>query len=49
MNEDLNIDAAEFVLGTLDPRERAAFVDRLRSDGEAKRAVTEWENAVSRT
>lgn len=43
MNEDLDIDAAEYVVGTLDPLERAAFAERLLSDGDAKRAVTDWE------
>ncbi len=43
MNEDLHVDAAEYVLGTLDRTEREAFADRLRSDGDSKRAVTEWE------
>lgn len=43
MTDDPDIDAAEFVLGTLDPEERAAFADRLRADDDAKRAVSDWE------
>ena len=43
MTEDIDLDAAEYVLGTLDPDERVAFAERLRSDGAAKRAVTDWE------
>lgn len=40
---DHDIVAAEYVLGTLDAGDRAAFADRLRSDGAAKMAVTAWE------
>lgn len=43
MSEDLEIDAAEYVLGTLDRTERETFAARLRSDGDARRAVSEWE------
>ena len=40
---DVDLVAAEYVLGTLDAGERGAFAQRLRSDGAAKLAVSEWE------
>ena len=40
---DLDLEAAEYVLGTLDLGERSAFEQRLRGEGGAKRAVSEWE------
>ena len=43
MSTDIEMDAAEYVLGTLDPRERVAFADRLRRDGAAAEAVAAWE------
>ncbi len=42
MNDELDMLAAEYVLGTLDPAERAVFERRLATDGEAKLAVDEW-------
>ena len=42
------MDAAEYVLGTLDAGERAAFAERLRGDGdEARQAVAAWERRLS--
>ena len=45
--EDVDLVAAEYVLGTLDAAERASFAERLRSDGGAKRSVTQWEARFS--
>ena len=42
MDEDLITTAGEYVLGTLGPAEREAFVARLARDPLAARAVTEW-------
>lgn len=41
---DDDLVAAEYVLGTLDAAERRAFAERLRADGAAKQAVSEWEH-----
>ena len=44
---DWDIEAGEYVLGTLDRDERAAFTDRLRSDSDAKRSVSAWEQRLA--
>lgn len=41
--DDLELAAAEYVLGTLDVAERATFARRLRSDEAARMAVARWE------
>lgn len=43
MDEALTGQAGEFVLGTLDAAERAAFLRDLARDGDAVRAVAEWQ------
>ena len=43
MNGDLDLEAAEFVLGTLDAAERRAFSARLAGDKEARAAVAAWD------
>ncbi len=43
MNDDPDMVAAEYVLGTLDGAERATFADRLRGDARAREAVDAWE------
>ncbi len=43
MSEDIDLVAAEYVLGTLDAGERTAFAERLRGDAQARLAVTAWE------
>ncbi|SNS36304.1 Anti-sigma-K factor RskA [Sphingomonas laterariae] len=40
--EQLIVVAGEYVLGTLDPAEREAFVRRMADDPAAAQAVTEW-------
>ncbi len=45
--EDLDLLAAEYVIGTLDTEERTAFAARLRNDDEAGRAVTAWERRLA--
>jgi anti-sigma-K factor RskA len=47
MNDELDMLAAECVLGTLDPAERADFERRLAAEEEAKRAVDEWNRRLS--
>jgi anti-sigma-K factor RskA len=47
MNDDLNMLAAEYVLGTLDSAGRADFERRLATDEEAKRAVQDWSVRLS--
>ncbi|MGD0633707.1 MAG: anti-sigma factor [Beijerinckiaceae bacterium] len=47
MNGDLDLEAAEFVLGTLDASERKAFAARLVSDKAAQAAVAAWESRLS--
>jgi anti-sigma-K factor RskA len=42
MSDDLDMLAAEYVLGTLDPAERAGFERRLAGSEPARRAVEEW-------
>ena len=43
MNDDPDMVAAEYVLGTLDGTERAAFAERLSGDARAREAVDAWE------
>lgn len=47
MTDDLDLEAAEYVLGTLDRQERADFAERLRGDGAVERAVTGWERRLA--
>ena len=44
---DLDLQAAEFVIGTLDLDERTAFHARLISDNAASRAVAAWEHRLA--
>ena len=41
--DDLDLTAAEYVIGTLDAAERAAFAERLRRDAGAYAAFAAWE------
>ena len=43
MSDDLDIDAAEYVLGTLDATERDIFAQRLLADDAAKAALAQWD------
>ena len=43
MTAEIDIQAAEYVLGTLSAEERAAFEIVLAESGEARRAVAEWQ------
>jgi anti-sigma-K factor RskA len=47
MTDELDMLAAEYVLGTLGPEERAAFESRVAADAEAQRAVDEWTRRLS--
>jgi anti-sigma-K factor RskA len=47
MNDDLDMLAAEYVLGTLDLAERANFERRLAADKEARRVVQDWSLRLS--
>ena len=47
MSADPDMDAAEYVLGTLDAGERVAFSERLRDDGSAAEAVSAWEKRLA--
>ena len=47
MSDDLETEAAEYVLGTLDAGERFAFAARLPRDAEARRAVAGWERRLA--
>jgi anti-sigma-K factor RskA len=47
MNDDLDMLAAEYVLGTLDSAERADFERLLATDEAVKRAVHEWSLRLS--
>jgi anti-sigma-K factor RskA len=47
MSDDLDMLAAEYVLGTLDAAGRADFERRLAADEEAKRAVQQWSVRLS--
>jgi anti-sigma-K factor RskA len=42
MSDELDMQAGEYVLGTLDATERAAFAARLEHDDAARRAVALW-------
>lgn len=44
---DMDLEAAEYVLGTLDAAERSAFEQRLRTDTAAQRAARAWERRFS--
>ena len=44
---DFDLEAAEYVLGTLDALERAEFERQLRDDAAAARAVTAWERRLA--
>lgn len=44
MDEDRNLTAAEYVLGTLDARERAQAVQAAQTDPELARAIQDWEH-----
>lgn len=41
--EDLDLVAGEYVLGTLDARERETFAERIKRDDAARRAVIAWD------
>lgn len=47
MNDELDMIAAEYVLGTLAPPERAGFERRIATDEQARRAVDEWNRRLS--
>jgi anti-sigma-K factor RskA len=47
MNDALDMLAAEYVLGTLEPAERAGFETRIATEEGAKRAVDEWTRRLS--
>jgi len=47
MNEELELAAAEYVLGTLSGPERDAFARRLAGDPELQAAVAKWEEQLS--
>ena len=47
MSADLDIDAAEYVLGTLDHDERLAFAGLLVDDPNARSAVAAWERRLA--
>jgi anti-sigma-K factor RskA len=47
MTDDIDLDAAEYVLGTLDASERAAFAARLLNDSAARFAVAGWEQRLA--
>ena len=45
--DDLDMLAAEFVLGTLDARERAAVAVRRQSEPDLDEMITAWEQRLS--
>jgi anti-sigma-K factor RskA len=47
MTAEIDLKAAEYVLGTLAADERAAFERLLARDDEAQRAVVEWQNRLA--
>ncbi|WP_076071206.1 anti-sigma factor [Sphingomonas montana] len=47
MTEPMDMTAAEYVLGTLDPAERAAFEAVLRDDPQAVAAVATWQRRLA--
>ncbi len=44
---DLDIQAAEYVIGTLDRDERAAFTERLEREDGVRRSVAAWERRLA--
>lgn len=47
MTPERDLEAAEYVLGTLDREERETFAARMGSDAEARAAVAAWERRLS--
>lgn len=47
MNDELQDEAAEYVLGTLPADERARFAERLRSDAALRAAVGDWQRRLA--
>jgi anti-sigma-K factor RskA len=47
MNEEFDIEAGEFVLGTLPAEERARFVERLEAEPSLREAVALWTQRLS--
>lgn len=47
MNDELSMTAMEYVLGTLAPDERAAFVRQMQDDAQARAAVADWERKLA--
>ena len=47
MNDDLDMRAAEYVLGTLDANERRAFQREIDANAEARAAVADWERRLA--
>ena len=47
MNEELDISAAEYVLGTLPADERVAFAARLSAEPELRAAVAKWQTRLA--
>ena len=45
-NDNLTLEAGEYVLGTAGPEERDAFEQRLEKDSEARREVAYWEHRL---
>ena len=43
----IDIEAGEYVIGTLDAEQRAAFLARLRQDAAARQAVAAWERRLA--
>lgn len=47
MNEELDIEAAEYVLGTLTAEERARFASRLAGDAGLREAMRQWRDRLA--
>jgi anti-sigma-K factor RskA len=47
MNEALQNEAAEYVLGTLPAEERARFAERLKRDAALRQAVSDWQRRLA--
>ena len=47
MNDELDLRAADYVLGTLDAVERAAFSREIETDPAAREAVAQWEKRLA--
>ena len=47
MSDDLDMRAAEYVLGTLDADERSAFLREIIADPAARAAVADWERRLA--